>query len=1529
MKKEATKKSKKWLWLTIGLAALIAIAGVVLALVLGGEKEDGGPVGGRPDLYWNIDKAVYTADSQSGLSTREPGEDGIYRIRFAYNGEQLELPIADKQLVNFIDTMDVMGLVQDADGTVVDVVAPEDFVTPVAQNAYVQQVMSDKIIANSSIAMNGMQYTIELCELTEIYNVSTSAQVAGEIIEASAFLPMDSIWVFANDLEENTHIYMTDHPVESAVYWRAYQMWNSKEKATSRVPDENGVYSVDFCCNGEIVTLKCKDKSIVTSIDNKSPHSCHFGFVFDEEGYIVDIMNSGIGIRGAVAAERIEITELDGAYFSGTQLIPSDGGLSYSATLPENCVIYDASSAAMREGRQGQQVESLQLGDRACVWTDPTGTPVLVYLANRLVDAPAYYNVVRKYDGTLKETTREPVGGYYEFEVVETGKVGKITVKTSDKELASFIDSLANRLVGLKLEGNIIKYAYESDDVFGWSPIYGGYVTQIQGSIVSVVSFAKPDAPTNILLDPTIKFYDVSGKDVPYGTETTLRVGDIVTFARNVSNNGVVGYVTRSMVGGDCVYYNLDYQYNSTTKETKRIPDENGWYYFTMAHNGKVVEVKTRNKEFANLIDKSPNGDLVVVMRVVNGVVQEVYETAAAYGQVLRSGYRVSSVNGDGTYTVMSSRGDEYVLKMADDCVIYNVSPVYDNFKGERIYSLKVGDMVTTLADYRSEAKLIYVRQRVVDKMYVNYQRLYDATNKVTLREPDAEGWYWFDLAVDGELKRFKTQDKAIASIVDSYATPFGLRVKGDVILNVVNPTYVKGVYKAGINGWDVTSVSGSTVKIKLNKPGYTDTGKTRTLSVGSRVKVYDISPTAESFGAAVKLQKGDRVRTYLDREDNCVYVFVLFHETRVKGSVGYCDHCQKEVYWNPWAGDSWDGVDCHYYLAGDVTITKQTSVGNATKEYEVVLDLNGKKLNVSNARAFLAFRGDDLSILDSVGGGEVAATGTEGGNGGTLLISGESTVNLYSGTLSFTDSDIHVYRGAVVYVSTGCTFNMYGGTVKGGIVNSPTKNVQGGNFYLDGGTFNMYGGVVEDGRAERTDGLEPAVAAQGGNIYGLHNGVLNLYGGVIRNGYSNQHGGNIFLSTCTLNMSGGEITGGECRYSGGNMYSQFASVFNISGGKVEKGTAGAAGNNLYVVHDTSELNISGGSITGDLMIAKAKSVTVSGAPKITVGEKSGLSLPSAVKLTLGELTKGAEIYVNAKGVFSEPRKDAQAYVDAGYIKPGAPRSAITVQNNALAMEGEKAYCEHCSEMVSWYEWPGTSSLESGHYFVAKDTVQKSQLTIAADTDVVLDLYGKTYSSEKIRNFLVRGTLSIMDSVGTGVMVSTGGEEFAGSIALVGTAEGSQKPAGFNLYSGTLKLAEDHPIFANGGVIAFGGGELNIYGGTIQGGYVSNCGGCITVSSTESVMNMYGGLITGGTSKAGGGCVNVLGTLNMEGGTIDGGVYMEPKSKGINLSGDAVIGELNLAVGIKAEVSGLTDGAKVSVLANGVFTKKLENPAPT
>ena len=170
MKREASKKSKLWLWLVIGAVVLLVAGGITAFLLMSGSDTEatepaetttpGEATGGRPELYWNVDRAIYTVDSQT--STREPGEDGAYKIRFAYNGTLVEKSVADKKLVNYIDTLDALGLVFDDNGLVVDAMPPKEVAKEIAKNAFVKRVGGETIEANTSVAMNGMPVKIKM-----------------------------------------------------------------------------------------------------------------------------------------------------------------------------------------------------------------------------------------------------------------------------------------------------------------------------------------------------------------------------------------------------------------------------------------------------------------------------------------------------------------------------------------------------------------------------------------------------------------------------------------------------------------------------------------------------------------------------------------------------------------------------------------------------------------------------------------------------------------------------------------------------------------------------------------------------------------------------------------------------------------------------------------------------------------------------------------------------------------------------------------------------------------------------------------------------------------------------------------------------------------------------------------------------------------------------------------------------------------------------------------------------------------------
>lgn len=1563
MKKETEKKSKKWLWLAIGIVALLAVVGVVLGIVLGmGGSGDDAQLGGRPDLYWNVDKDVYMVETTGGIaaSSREPAPDGYYYIRFAYNGEQVEYPVADKKLVNTIDSMSLMGLVFDGDGVIVDAKLPNEVAVEVGLKLYIQSAAEDKLVTNTSISMNGMKNEVTLSELVQIYNVSNTTENVGEIIDPSKLEVMDTVHVYGNNLGEITHIYFINRSEKSAVYWRYEQKYSSALKSTTRVPDENGVYTVDFYCDGEIVALKFKDEELVTTIDATSRYSPCFSFTFDEDGYVTGKIDTGIATRTVQRSARYDVSSITDGFVETVKVAWSNAGATDSFYVDENTVVYDVSKAAVAEGRDGKQVEGLQVGDRIVAWTDANGVAKLVYISNRVVDdAFICFGTDRKYDATLKETTRVPdANGWYYVEVLKDGEL--ITVKTQDKALMSLLDSFSAKVYGLKLKDgtNEIQYVYDSECIFGISPFgQGRYVDELSGIVVMVHTMSAPDDIINGVLLPDAKIYNVSivGE---YGELTTVRPGDYVYLYKQPTGEIVFGYVIRRIVDTD-IYYNLERKYDSTNKVTTRVPDENGWYVYTMAVNGKQVTVKTQSKDMATYVDSTGPGILALIVDS-NGVIQEAYPGQYAVGGYKRSsGYTVTSINADGTVTTVSSSGTERILTLSDDCKVWNVCQVYNSHRGE-VGTLKVGDVITALTDTREEAAVIFIREREVDNMYINKNRMYDDTNGVSTREPDANGWYWYELAVNGKVKTFKTNDVEIANKVDYYGGGFGLVLDGDVIKNVVSPSYVKDVKTSGVTNWDVTAVNGNKVTVTYHSQGSSNDGKSQTFTLASNAKIYDASPTTDNFGAEVKLQVGDRIRTYINEDDEALYVYIKYHNTREKGALSYCEHCGEVVYWSPWVGGSFASAGGHFYLPMDVTTDKASSVGrSATKiASDVVLDLNGYTYCRTTSRAIFVNENATFSLMDTAGGGKLTAVGSESSYGGVIYVS-QSTFNLYSGTLTPAQDNVPGARGGVVYMTGGAkaVFNMYGGTITGGET-APTSEYaysQGGNLFVNSGVFNMYGGTISggtshDGKVEKVDSdgnpYTSTIRGMGGNVYSrLDTAKVNIYGGTIENGTA--YGGGNVSGAGQWTLSGGTISGGEAAYRGGSFYIsdgnwEFSgvtvkngesvnrggniyitsptaedgeepvySVVTVSGGTISGGKAGTDGDNIAVVSG-SIFNMTGGTVSGGSNYLGTGTHTISGGKLDGLTEYKGGELTISGKpvftnlmpskaITVGALTNGAQIAVTASGTFTNELTGAESYIP--YFTSLTEGTEIGVVENALAVVKEKlvdpnaytAMCEHCDEMVEWSEWAYLSG--SGHYYLADNiSITEEAAVIANGEDIILDLAGKTVTATDVRAFDVTGTLSVVDSVGNGTVIGNG-------LLSTSTVDGGvirvNNGGVMNLYSGTVCLAETHnPVRRGGVMLASSGAQINILGGIVSGGEVQQRGGNIYTLGGE--VNISGGLITDG--------------VLLEEGAMDYGGNIGVGSNGsVNISGGEILhGSVCFGSGTHT-ISGGTINGKVNV----------------
>lgn len=1417
MKQEKGKKSKLWLLLVIALAALVLVgAGTVgvIALLSGSGKG----ASDRPELYWNLDRELYMEKGATS-SSREKAEDGFYHIRMSFNGQQVELMTRDKQLVNFIDTLPVMGVVLDNDGYLVDALPVAEVAMVIKEDVYVQSTEAGVIHTNSSVVMNGMKTDVTLTDKTEIYDVTSGAEPQGGKVSLDALAVMDKISVYANANGEATHVFVTSHPRTSKVYWRANQFTSGGK--TTRVPDANGVYTIPFYCEGERVEFKCKNVVEVNYIDKQSRYSAHFGLVFDEEGYIEEAILSYEAIRGIIRSERYDVTAIDGNRITTTKIIGSNTGVTDTFTMGPDVPIYDVSPAAQAEDRMGKTVDSLQLGDRIVCFADAEGNPLFVYVAERVVEEAMWcYSLERKYDGTLQQTTRVPNSeGWYVFEVFSEGKVRQ--VKTKSKDVATEIDAVGSRCFGLTLNGDEILEVYTVYSVYGYSHFgQGRYITDVTGSIFTCIKTTAVDKPVTGILGANCKIYNLSEVGV-YGAETKLQFGDYIYAYQNPSLQVVEVFVMRRMVDSP-IYYSLTRKYDSVNKVTTREPDADGWYVFDMAVNGKQTTVKTRSKELATKMDAfSPAAMSLIVGS--NGEVYQAYAGQLSTGGYRRaSGYKVVSINANGTVdTVYEKSGATRQLTLADYTKVYNVSPIFNNYKGEAT-SLRVGDIITSFNDIYDKAAVIFVRTRQGGSLYWNTQRMYDDEKAESTRVPDAEGWYVYQLAVDGEIKTFKTQDKTIADGVDYYGGAFVINSKDGVITGVASPSYAKDSAGTNLLNYDVMKVEGNRVTLQYHMQGSTKDGETQVITLKSGVKIYDVSPTAEKFGAPVKLQVGDRIRAYkAETGDTYSYVYVRFHNTRPDGVESYCAACKKNVYWTPWMGGSFSTAGGHFYLNASMeTENLPCSTGRSSfPTTTVCLDLNGNTYFRTKGRALYVYENATLNIMDCVGGGMVTSGGIVGGTSGGVLGIPGGTVNLYSGTLKLAEEHVEQSRGGVVYLGIGGsekkaagTFNMYGGTLTGGEVTD-----RGGNVCINGGVFNLYDGIIENGIA----------GGRGGNVVTMANGIFNQYGGTV---------------------TGGTVTAG----SGGNIYGGTGSV-TIAGGTVSNGTSSEGGGNIYMLE---ALTVSGGTITGGTSLNKSGG-------NIHVYKYSD---NTALTVTGGSITGGK----------------SNVYGGNIYCEVHATISGVTVSDGTAVNGGGNIY--------------GTSGMT-----ITGATVTGGKVTDAKGSG------GNIYAAGG--EWTLDGT-----TISGGVSGARGGNIYNAGATVT-------------MNSGVLSDGTSGTGNANGGgnICTVSNGTFILNGGTVTGGTSVNTAGNILAGS--GALHINGGTVTGGTATTAGGDIYIYGgaTDVVLGGGKLGKVNADAVLT-IALTGAPEIEELTLGSGVIANVEGLTDGAAIGLIAEGVFTEPLEKP---
>ena len=631
----------------------------------------------------------------------------------------------------------------------------------------------------------------------------------------------------------------------------------------------------------------------------------------------------------------------------------------------------------------------------------------------------------------------------------------------------------------------------------------------------------------------------------------------------------------------------------------------------------------------------------------------------------------------------------------------------------------------------------------------------------------------------------------------------------------------------------------------------------------------------------------------------------------------GKCDGTQ--LFWAPIpapVNKTLPGAEGNYYLVKDITISTQ---GQVAENAHVNLDLYGHTLTgPNNHRTVGTFNpGSSLAITDT----SEAKTGTiktrgAGPTQGSAVWVRYGTFDLYGGTLDGSDYTLYanwnygtdkIYGtkddkteardGGTVSMSTGTTFNMYGGTIIGtkAILHTDSKTVTEGEgenavkktvtrelIAANGGAlsisknavFNMYDGVIRDGH---TDG-------KGGNIYMAGDGsTANLYGGVIENGDAGMRDENDSLVTY-VGTDGKSKT--KSAGWGANIDMNNKATVNLLGTIVMGGRSGGNGGNIRVGDAKATLNMSAGMVCdGQSTNDQGGNIFISGTANLTGGVVEN-----------GQARNGGNIGVNSSKVATLNGTVVRGGVASG--NGGNIRMSSTNKGGALVIAegavitGGKAYRggNLCVEVNNANKNDPESVLK-----ITGGTIEKG----LADGEFGGNIYMGSGAVMEMTGGLVDGGKAVNTGSGSyggnlynnGATVTISGGALQngqsgvmaedGQTVIFGSNDSTKKGWGGNISmkAGTLTISGDAQILGgkagrNGGSIHAEGGTLNVAGGTISGGVsTADQGGNIWVGGSKTYLNVTGGTIKDGTTAKNGGNIHCNADVNVSltGGYITGG----------------------------------------------------------
>ena len=212
---------------------------------------------------------------------------------------------------------------------------------------------------------------------------------------------------------------------------------------------------------------------------------------------------------------------------------------------------------------------------------------------------------------------------------------------------------------------------------------------------------------------------------------------------------------------------------------------------------------------------------------------------------------------------------------------------------------------------------------------------------------------------------------------------------------------------------------------------------------------------------------------------------------------------------------DSANGV---VRLTADITITAGLKITR-----DVTVDLNGHVLRydeTANPDSIFRVKAGKLTLTDSCPEAEHEDKTLPAGG----LITGGKGFKYDNGA-----GQSYNYYGGGVYVETGASFVLAGGTIYACGVQSGAQSAYGGGIYAEGGSVTMSGGAIRNCVLSANNG------ANGGGVYIYSGASFTMEGGVI-SGCSAMSGGGISASGGTVRITGGSIENCKASERGGGL---------------------------------------------------------------------------------------------------------------------------------------------------------------------------------------------------------------------------------------------------------------------------------------------------------------------------------------------------------------------------------------------------------